>query len=115
MHTVRHCYQPCHPNLPSPHLACTTPLSNPHRSFFGEDAEVASRVLGLYAYPDHNFLTASIPVGRLPVHVRRLVQAGCKVGAVGHWAGGGGADGGMSHGLHQHVGKELANDTDDIQ
>ena len=49
------------------------------RSFFGEDAEAAARVLGLYCYPDHNFLTASIPVGRLPVHVRRLVQAGHKV------------------------------------
>ncbi|KAI8469096.1 MAG: muts domain V-domain-containing protein [Monoraphidium minutum] len=48
--------------------------------FFGEDAEAAARVLGLHAYPDHSFLTASIPVPRLPVHVRRLVQAGFKVG-----------------------------------
>ncbi|KIY97568.1 DNA mismatch repair protein Msh3 [Monoraphidium neglectum] len=47
--------------------------------FFGEDAEAAARELGLHAYPDHNFLTASIPVQRLPVHVRRLVQAGYKV------------------------------------
>jgi hypothetical protein len=47
--------------------------------FFGEDAQVAASVLRCYCYPDHNFLTASIPVPRLPVHVRRLVQAGYKV------------------------------------
>lgn len=48
--------------------------------FFGEDAEAAARVLGLWCYADHSFLTASVPVPRLPVHVRRLVQAGYKVG-----------------------------------
>jgi hypothetical protein len=37
------------------------------------------QVLNCYCYTDHNFLTASIPVPRLPVHVRRLVQAGYKV------------------------------------
>lgn len=50
--------------------------------FFGEDAEVAARVLGIYAHVDHNFLTASIPTFRLNVHVRRLVSAGLKVGVV---------------------------------
>ncbi|CAN1264854.1 DNA mismatch repair protein MSH3 [Linum perenne] len=50
--------------------------------FFGEDAGVASRVLGIYAHVNHNFLTASIPTVRLNVHVRRLVSAGYKVGVV---------------------------------
>lgn len=50
--------------------------------FFGEDAENAARVLGIYAHMDHNFLTASIPTFRLNVHVRRLVNAGYKVGVV---------------------------------
>eukprot|EP00250_Pteridium_aquilinum_P024528 c29209_g1_i1 orf=76-1680(+) len=49
---------------------------------FGEDAEIAARVLGIFAYNDHNFITASIPVFRLHVHVRRLVEAGYKVGVV---------------------------------
>ncbi|PKI52049.1 hypothetical protein CRG98_027465 [Punica granatum] len=50
--------------------------------FFGEDAEAAARVLGIYAHMDHNFMTASIPSFRLHVHVRRLVNAGYKVGVV---------------------------------
>ncbi|KAM1783770.1 hypothetical protein FF1_041896 [Malus domestica] len=50
--------------------------------FFGEDAEIAARVLGIYAHMDHNFLTASVPTFRLNVHVRRLVSAGYKVGVV---------------------------------
>lgn len=50
--------------------------------FFGEDAEKAARVLGIYAHMDHNFLTASVPTFRLNVHVRRLVSAGYKVGVV---------------------------------
>ncbi|XP_062120439.1 DNA mismatch repair protein MSH3 isoform X2 [Humulus lupulus] len=50
--------------------------------FFGEDAEMAARVLGIYAHMDHNFLTASVPTFRLNVHVRRLVSAGFKVGVV---------------------------------
>lgn len=50
--------------------------------FFGEDAENAARVLGIYAHMDHNFLTASIPTFRLNIHVRRLVNAGYKVGVV---------------------------------
>lgn len=50
--------------------------------FFGEDAEIAARVLGIYAHMDHSFLTASVPTFRLNVHVRRLVSAGFKVGVV---------------------------------
>jgi hypothetical protein len=47
--------------------------------FFGEDARVAAKVLGIYAHYDHNFLVASIPTHRALVHCRRLVQAGHKV------------------------------------
>ncbi|XP_070542111.1 DNA mismatch repair protein Msh3-like isoform X2 [Ptychodera flava] len=50
--------------------------------FFGEDAEIASKELNIYCHLDHNFMTASIPVHRLFVHVRRLVSAGYKVGVV---------------------------------
>ncbi|GLJ42692.1 hypothetical protein SUGI_0885110 [Cryptomeria japonica] len=50
--------------------------------FFGDDAEVAARVLGIFAHYDHSFLTASIPTFRLHFHVRRLVEAGYKVGVV---------------------------------
>ncbi|KAL6132001.1 hypothetical protein ACLB2K_070373 [Fragaria x ananassa] len=50
--------------------------------FFGEDAEIAARNLGIYAHMDHSFLTASVPTFRLNVHVRRLVSAGYKVGVV---------------------------------
>ncbi|BBM97575.1 DNA mismatch repair protein MSH3 [Marchantia polymorpha subsp. ruderalis] len=50
--------------------------------FFGNDAETAAKILGIFAHYDHSFLTASIPTFRLHVHVRRLVEAGCKVGVV---------------------------------
>ncbi|XP_061172820.1 DNA mismatch repair protein Msh3-like [Saccostrea echinata] len=50
--------------------------------FFGEDAENAAEVLKIYCHQDHNFMTASIPVHRLFVHIRRLVAAGYKVGVV---------------------------------
>ncbi|CAI5470625.1 unnamed protein product [Closterium sp. Yama58-4] len=50
--------------------------------FFGADADVAARVLCIYCHVDRAFLTASIPTFRLHVHVRRLVEAGFKVGVV---------------------------------
>ncbi|KAF9585396.1 Mismatch repair protein msh3 [Lunasporangiospora selenospora] len=50
--------------------------------FFGTDAEIASKELGIAHFLDHNFYTASIPIHRLDVHVRRLVHAGHKVGVV---------------------------------
>ncbi|XP_044967026.1 DNA mismatch repair protein MSH3 isoform X1 [Hordeum vulgare subsp. vulgare] len=50
--------------------------------FFGEDAAVAASVLGIVAHQDRNFLTASVPTFRLGFHVRRLVDAGHKVGVV---------------------------------
>jgi DNA mismatch repair protein MSH3 len=43
--------------------------------------QIASQELGIYCFPDHNFLTASFPVPRLPIHIRRLVAAGHKVTA----------------------------------
>ncbi|KAJ2448617.1 Mismatch repair protein msh3, partial [Coemansia sp. RSA 2337] len=50
--------------------------------FFGEDARIASRVLGIMCTSANNFYNASIPTPRLMVHVRRLVHAGYKVGVV---------------------------------
>ncbi|KAJ2160428.1 Mismatch repair protein msh3 [Coemansia sp. RSA 552] len=48
--------------------------------FFGEDARIAARVLGIMCTTANNFYNASIPTPRLMVHVRRLVAAGYKVG-----------------------------------
>jgi hypothetical protein len=46
--------------------------------FYGEDAEIASKVLNIFAYHprDRLYLTASVPVPRLHIYVRRLVEAG---------------------------------------
>lgn len=63
--------------------------------FFGEDARIAAKELqivcipGKFRYDEHiseahlnRFASASFPTHRLHVHVRRLVQAGHKVGVV---------------------------------
>ncbi|KAF2222050.1 DNA mismatch repair protein Msh3 [Elsinoe ampelina] len=63
--------------------------------FFGEDARIAARELqivcipGKFRYDEHSseahldrFASASFPTHRLHVHVKRLVQAGHKVGVV---------------------------------
>ena len=50
--------------------------------FFGEDASVVSRELSIVAYPKHSFLVTGIPVERLKVHLRRLVEADHKVGVL---------------------------------
>lgn len=63
--------------------------------FFGEDARVASKELGIvcipgkFRYDEHpseahlnRFASASFPTHRLQVHVKRLVQANHKVGVV---------------------------------
>lgn len=63
--------------------------------FFGEDSRVAAKELGIvcipgkFRYDEHpseahldRFAAASIPVHRLHVHVKRLVDAGHKVGVV---------------------------------
>jgi len=39
--------------------------------FYGEDANVASKVLNIFAYQSRNYLTASVPVSRLHVYVRQ--------------------------------------------
>ena len=44
--------------------------------FFGEDAEVASKTLNIGCFQDHNFHTASIPVHRLHIHLRRYIYKG---------------------------------------
>ncbi|KAK6842017.1 MutS domain V [Apiospora arundinis] len=63
--------------------------------FFGEDARLAAKALsivcipGKMRYDEHpseahldRFASASIPVPRLPVHAKRLVAAGHKVGVI---------------------------------
>ena len=50
--------------------------------FFGPDARAASQILGIACFKSHSFLSASVPVHRLSVHVNRLVKAGKKVGVV---------------------------------
>ncbi|CAE6452008.1 unnamed protein product [Rhizoctonia solani] len=42
--------------------------------FFGEDARVASKELGIACFMDKNFLTASIPVHRRDVHVKNFID-----------------------------------------
>ncbi|CAE6520424.1 unnamed protein product [Rhizoctonia solani] len=42
--------------------------------FFGEDARVASKELGIACFMDKNFLTASIPVHRRDVHVKKFID-----------------------------------------
>lgn len=50
--------------------------------FFGEDAETAAQVCHIWAFHDHAMLTASFPVYRLALYVRRLCAAGHRVGVV---------------------------------
>jgi len=50
--------------------------------FYGKDARKAAETLNVFAYPGKTWLQASGPVHRLPVYVKRLVNAGHKVGVV---------------------------------
>ncbi|APA09035.1 hypothetical protein SS1G_02907 [Sclerotinia sclerotiorum 1980 UF-70] len=60
--------------------------------FFGEDARTAAKVLSIVCIPGkfrfdeqahlNYFASASIPVHRLPIHAKRLVAAGHKIGIV---------------------------------
>ncbi|KAJ7470616.1 muts domain V-domain-containing protein [Mycena latifolia] len=50
--------------------------------FFGEDAKVAAKELGMVCFPDRNFLVASIPVPRRDIHLKKLLSQGYKVGIV---------------------------------
>lgn len=52
--------------------------------FFGHDAEIASKVLGIYCHQDRMFLTASVPTFHGPaLYVKKLVSHGYKVGIIG--------------------------------
>ncbi|KAF8212388.1 muts domain V-domain-containing protein [Mycena galopus ATCC 62051] len=50
--------------------------------FFGEDAKVAAKDLGMVCFMDRNFLVASIPTGRRDIHLKKLLSQGHKVGIV---------------------------------
>jgi DNA mismatch repair protein MSH3 len=47
--------------------------------FFGEDAHIASTVLGTYTYTKQNYVISQIPTHKIGVTVKRLVAAGHKV------------------------------------
>ncbi|TDL27572.1 DNA mismatch repair protein MSH3 [Rickenella mellea] len=51
--------------------------------FFGDDAKIASKELGIVCFPDRNFLTASIPTHRREIHLKKLISQGYKVGIIG--------------------------------
>ncbi|KAF9533444.1 DNA mismatch repair protein MSH3 [Crepidotus variabilis] len=50
--------------------------------FYGDDAKVAAKELGMVAYPDRNFMVASIPLERRDIHMKNLLSHGHRVGIV---------------------------------
>lgn len=50
--------------------------------FFGDDAVVASQLLNIVHFQDKNLMSAMVPEHRLHIHIKRLIQAGHKVGVV---------------------------------
>ncbi|WFD20388.1 Mismatch repair protein msh3 [Malassezia caprae] len=48
--------------------------------FYGEDAHLASQALNIACFREKNLDAAMIPVPRMPVHVKRLLALGHKVG-----------------------------------
>ncbi|KAF9264759.1 hypothetical protein L218DRAFT_972361 [Marasmius fiardii PR-910] len=50
--------------------------------FFGNDAKIASRELGIVCFPDRNFIVASIPTHRWEIHLKKLLSKGHRVGIV---------------------------------
>ncbi|KAF8652763.1 hypothetical protein AX16_004259 [Volvariella volvacea WC 439] len=50
--------------------------------FFGDDADIAAKELGMVSFNDRNFLVASIPVHRRDVHLKKLLAQGYRVGIV---------------------------------
>ncbi|RXW20992.1 hypothetical protein EST38_g4863 [Candolleomyces aberdarensis] len=50
--------------------------------FFGDDAKVADRELGMVSFPDRNYVVASIPTHRRDVHLKKLLAKGYRVGIV---------------------------------
>lgn len=52
--------------------------------FFGQDAEIVSKIFDIYCHQDRMFLTASVPTFNGYAHyVRKLVVKGYKVGIIG--------------------------------
>ncbi|PPQ79804.1 LOW QUALITY PROTEIN: hypothetical protein CVT26_012571 [Gymnopilus dilepis] len=50
--------------------------------FYGDDAKIAAKELGMVAHMDRNFLVASIPVHRRDVHLKKLLSRGYRVGII---------------------------------
>ncbi|KAJ7109234.1 muts domain V-domain-containing protein [Mycena epipterygia] len=50
--------------------------------FFGDDAKVAAKELGMVCFTDKNFLVASIPSHRRDIHLKKLLSQNYKVGIV---------------------------------
>ncbi|KAI3610488.1 dna mismatch repair protein msh3 [Moniliophthora roreri] len=50
--------------------------------FFGEDAKIGAKELGIACFPDRNFIVASVPVHRWQVHLKKLLSKGHRVGLV---------------------------------
>ena len=50
--------------------------------FYGDDARVASRELNIACFMEKHLWTAMVPLHRLQLHIKKLVQAGHKVGVV---------------------------------
>ncbi|KAI0340128.1 DNA mismatch repair protein MSH3 [Trametopsis cervina] len=50
--------------------------------FYGDDAQIAAKLLGIACFRKRNFMTAMIPVHRREVHLKKLLSEGLKVGIV---------------------------------
>ncbi|KAH9926110.1 muts domain V-domain-containing protein [Fomitopsis serialis] len=50
--------------------------------FYGEDASIASKELGVVCFPKRNFLNAWVPPHRKHIYLRKLLSQGYKVGIV---------------------------------
>ncbi|KAF7295053.1 DNA mismatch repair protein [Mycena indigotica] len=50
--------------------------------FYGDDAKVAAKELGMGCYMKGNFLLASIPIHRGNIHMKNLINLGYKVGII---------------------------------
>ncbi|KAI0086630.1 muts domain V-domain-containing protein [Irpex rosettiformis] len=50
--------------------------------FYGDDAQIAARLLGIACFRKRNFMTAMIPIHRREVHLKKLLSEGLKVGIV---------------------------------
>ncbi|EIN07832.1 hypothetical protein PUNSTDRAFT_121053 [Punctularia strigosozonata HHB-11173 SS5] len=50
--------------------------------FYGEDAKIASKELGIACFPQRNFLVATAPIFRREIYVKKLLAQGYRVGIV---------------------------------